>query len=122
MKQNGPGRAGHPSPVHVGFRQKIQVIFRIEGGSQFLLFGFEEKQNVSQGYLAGKTFFSGGVLFTQVKAMVSFQHHCIATETSEGGRNQVRADTIHLRDENGLMLKMKFADAVYLRMRIILVF
>jgi hypothetical protein len=40
------------------------------------------------------------------------KHYCIAAETSEGCRNQVGGDTIHLGNQNGLILKMKLANTV----------
>jgi hypothetical protein len=78
----------------------------------------EEKENVSQCNLAGEAFFTGSVLFTQVKAFVSLKHHCIAAKTSEGCRNQVGGDAIHLGNQNGFIPKMKFANTVCRRIEI----
>jgi hypothetical protein len=88
----------------------------------FFLFGSEEKQNVSQGNLAGEAFLAGSIFFAQIKTIVSFKYLCIAAETSKGGRHQVCGDTIHLGDENSFVLKIKFADAPGLRIQIMLVF
>jgi hypothetical protein len=52
------------------------------------------------------------VLFAQVEAFVGLKHHCMAAETSEGGRNQMGGNAIHLRNQDGLIAELKFADTV----------